>query len=253
MIFKSSPRAAVSSAACLLLLAGPLRAQLQPAPSPSPAVKPKQGFARLWNVLPLPGYSLELVIGADANGKVLQTAQPSNIYAGYSSLPPGRYVMRVFRTGDRQNPIKSFDVQLRDKSYFDILVSQAPGASPTAELIDETPDPTQDPVNRLTVRQFCPGATVVITAGGVQRTDSLVYGATQTLSGLPNGLVPLSMRAVKGSGSAKTWNTEADFRVAHRASLFIIADAYGRIRARTSIDGPSVADEAAAASPAHSP
>lgn len=212
------------------------------------------GHVRFWNLTPpLANITLELINAASTDGHALNTAGPANYYANYINVPPGTYALRVFRQGDRLTVIKSFNLAVRDRSYFTFLATAMPDGKPTVELIDDTPDPTKPPENRLTVRQYCPDSTVVITAGTNYKTDALAYGMTQTITGLPDGTVPLKMHAVKtGTTAVRTWDTQADFRSAHHATLFVINDLYGRIRARAAIDGPSPADEAEAAAAAKS-
>ena len=222
-----------------------------PLPKPTPA-KPKAGYIRFWNVLPpKDGPSFDLVLGGNSDGRVLNTAAPSNFYANYVSLPPGRCTLRVYRAGERQNVLKNIDLSLRDKSYYTLIASPQPGGQPSLDLIDDTPDPTKPPVNRVTVRQFCPDTSVVIAAGSSYRTDSLDYSKTQTIEGMPDGKVALTMRATKSGNSAvKTWDTQADFSVSHHSTVFVVNDLYGRIRARVAMDGPSPADEEEAAADA---
>ncbi len=205
------------------------------------------GNLRLWNMQPNNSPTLELVQGADPQGRVLQTALPLNYYAGYMQFLPGTYPVTIYRVGDRQTPVKSFNAQLRPDTYVTIIVSQGPGGTVGAELVDDTPDPVKPPSNRLTVRQFCPNVRVQVTAAGRVNTDLLEVGRAQTLEGLPDGVVQLMMHATAASGGVKTWNAEADFRPSRHASLLIFADGYGRIRPRVTVDGPSPAAEDATA------
>lgn len=205
------------------------------------------GNVRLWNMQPIGGTSLDLVIGSDTQGRAVQNAGPVNYYAGYNQLSPGTYPLTVFRAGDRQVPVKGFNVVLRPDSYVTIIVTQTTGGTLAAELVDDTPDPTKPPANRLTVRQFCPNVRVQVTAAGRLSTEPVEAGRSQTLEGLPGGIVPLTMRATMANGAVKTWNTEADFRTSRHASLLVFADPYGRIRPRVSVDGPSPAAEDATA------
>lgn len=247
------------AAALMFLPLTPLAAQ-SPSPSPVPGAspkastpKPKEGHIRFWNLIPPPtAPTLDLVLTTTGSeGRPLTSATPMNLYANYTGLPPGRYTLRVFRAGDRQNALKSFDLPLRDKSYFSLLATAQPDGQPGIELLDDTPDPTKTPNNRLTVRQFSPDTAVVITAAGRYRTDSLAFQKIQTLEDLPDGVVPLNMRATKtGAASVKTWDTQADFRASHHYTLFVVNDLYGRIRARVAVDGPSPEDEAEAAAEA---
>lgn len=250
---KSFPRLAVtvSILALGLTLAGDaavptLSAQATATPSPTsspPASKPKFGHVRCWNAFPLGSPTFELVLGAAPNDRTLQSSPPQNFYATYIAVPPGQYAVRIIRAGDRQNSIKSFNLPLRDKNYFTLFITQAADGQPAIELLDETADPAKTTPNRVTVRQFCAGATAIITAGG-KRTQPLPFGGVETLEGLPNGLVPLIMRATLPSGTSKVWNTEADFRASHRATVFITMDPYKRMRTRVTVDGPSVEQEA---------
>lgn len=233
----------------LLLPSGRLAAQsAHPTPSPAPP-RPKAGYVRFWNATPpATGLTLDLVVGTSPEGRVLHSATPANFYANYASLPPGQQVLRVFRNGDRQNAIKTFTLPLLDRSYFTLLATSQPNGSTSIEIVNDTPDPTKPPVNRLTVRQFCPDTTAIVTTTGNHQSDSLAYGQTQTLEGLPNGVIALALRATKGGVTGtKTWDTQADFRVSHHVTMFIVNDLYGRIRARVSVDGPSPEAEAEAA------
>ena len=244
--FRSAAVTASALAVLSLLPTAHLAAQT-PTPKPTP-VRPKAGFVRFWNAA---GFSFDLVLGSGPSARFVSTAMSSNFYATYVSLPPGPCPFRVYRSGDRQNTIKSFDVAMRDRSYYTLLATQEPGGQPSIELIDDTPDPAKPPNNRLTVRQFCQDAKVVITTGGNFKTDPMLYGVTQTIEGLPDGVVALKMTATKtGNNGVKTWDTQADFRVSHHSTLFVVNDLYGRIRARVAMDGPSPADEAEAAAEA---
>ena len=128
------------------------------APGQQGAAGRKFAHLRILNLLPLDGGSLDLVAaGADAKAPPLKTAPPSNFYMGYIDLPPVRASFTLSRVGNRATPIKSLDVPLKVDAYFTILAYLKPDGQPTADLIDETPDPTVPPVTRLTVRQFLPG------------------------------------------------------------------------------------------------
>ena len=217
-----------------------------PGASPSPAANVKAGHVRLWNMIFLNPTGLELVAGTGPAAKTLQTAPVANYSALYDSLPPGRYMFSVFRAGDRQTPLKSFDVMLADKSYFSILVVHLPGGQLSVELLDDTPDPMKPHVNRLTVRQLGLNTHAMVVTALTQHTDPLEPGSTQTLEGLPDGAVPVSVRNTTGPNQ-KNWNVEADFRTARHLTVFVVADAYNRLRLRTASNGPSPAEEAEAA------
>ena len=192
--------------------------------------------------------TLDLIVsGGGAPERRLGSAGPSNFYANYVNLVPGSYTLRVFKHDDLQNVIKSFNLPLRDKSYYTLLATQMPGTPIEVELVNDTPDPTKTPVNRVTVRQLCPNLTGVITATGNFRSDTLTFGKTQTLEGLPNGIVTLHLQATKQGNSTRSWDSEADFRISHHGTMFIVNDVYGRLSPHFSMDGPSPAEEAEAA------
>ena len=202
-------------------------------------------------MVPTTNPGLELVSTADPN-KVFATTGSTNSVTDYNELPPGRYAWQVFRTGDRQAPIQNFDVPLRDGSYVTIVVHEkegttapAPAVTPppssatsplVAELVEDTPDPDK-PVNQLTVRNYCPGSRVIVTTANRQTTNTLNYGAAQTLTGLPNSVLPLTTRAATRTG-ARTFHAEADFATNARSTLLIVDDAYGRFSPRLTTDGP---------------
>lgn len=205
-------------------------------------------------MVPKAGSNFDLV--ATNNPSVpLATATGMNLLSTYNDLPPARYTLQVFPAGDRQTPLKNLDAPLRDGSYVTILVHEASGtaaspnpgtsASPTpaaqnsslvVELVDDTPDPAK-PDNQLTVRQYCPGARVIVSTATKQMTDTLNYGASQTLTGLPSSTVPLVARAATRIG-ARTFNAEADFTGTYRTTLLLMDDPYGRFKPRLVQDGP---------------
>ena len=238
--------AVLISAVTLLAISNEHLVAQQPTAS---AAKPKVGYVRFWNMtIPTANVVLELVAGSTPDAHALNTASPANYYAGYAPLIAASYALRVYRAGDRQQAIKSFELTVKDHSYFTLFATQESGGPITVELIDDTPAPTKVLKNRLTIRQFCQDMTVVVVASGNYKSDPTPYGKTTFLEGMPNGNVPLSVRATKTRDNAvKTWDTTADFRVAHRATLFIVNDLYGRMRARVAMDGPSPEEEAAAA------
>ncbi|MBE7157792.1 MAG: DUF4397 domain-containing protein [Rhodospirillales bacterium] len=242
--------AAISLAAWLLVVGHPLHAQ-QPSTTPTaqPTSRTRTGNLRFWNLTPpTGGIVLEVVVGNPADGRALISSTPSNFYARYIPLVPGQYAIRTFRAGDRQQVIKSFDLTIKDRSYFTLCATQGADGHIAVELMDDTPDPTQTPKNRLTIRQFCPDLTATVTTSGNMKSEPLPYGKTVTLEGLPDGIVALAVHAVKaGDPALKSWDAQADFRMAHHSTLFIVSDLYGRMRARIAMDGPSPDEEVSAA------
>ena len=249
MTFKSfRPARPAVKALCLLWLCGvgigALRGQApqDPNASPSATPKPKFGYLRFWNLLPLTTSGLELAGASDPAGRGLLSARPGTFPSNYRLLPPARYTLTVYPFGDRLKPLNKtpMDVPLRADAYMTVVVrpSADPGGEAVVELVDDTLDPTQAADNRLTVYQCSPEARVVVTAARNFKSNPLVYGGTQTLTALPDGIVGLAISIATKAGPG-AWNTEADFRASARASLVVVADPYGRIRPRITVDGAS--------------
>ena len=232
---------------CWLLTAAALPAQTPLGTAPA-APKPKVASMRFLNLLPLDGGTLVLLSGASTQGPPLQVAPPSNFYAPYLKFQPARAIFKVCRLGNPQNPIKTADVPLKGGGYYTLLAHLQPDGQPTVEVIDETPDPSVPPTNRLTVRQYCRRARVVITAAGRQSSNPLGEGESQTLSDLPDGIVTLAMAATLAPGGPpRTLNIDAGFQRARHATIYVVTDPYDRLRPRVTSDGPSRAEEDAAA------
>lgn len=214
----------------ILLLCATLRLAAQ-----TPEPKQPAGYVRVWNMVLTSNDPIVVFTSIDPS-KPLLSASPVNVATGYTALRPGRYTLRIFQGDEKGVPAKTIDANVTDKSYQSILVTLAPEGHLATEVIDETPDP-EKPSNQLTVRQFCPGAQVVISAGS-QHTAPLDAGQTQVLDQMPDARVPIFMRAVTAQGP-RSQNAEFDFRLCKHGSLFVFPDAYGRIRLRTSVDGIS--------------
>ena len=170
--------------------------------------------------------------------KPLTTIQPYNYTASYYPLPPGAYNFIIRRPGDVTNPLKRQPVLLRPDTYVTFMVSEKSG-KPAVDLLDDTIDPKLvHGLSRLTIRQFMPGARVVVAAAGGAATPELGYGEVATLDNLPNVDTVLNMRATTGTGpQPKQWNADADFTNARHATVLVVPDPYGRFRPRVSYDG----------------
>ena len=118
--------AGISVGGCLLFCVAQAPAQTVPTPgnkaTPSPTPRPHEGHIRLWNVILSNATSLDLVLGSGPTARVLQTASTANLTPVYETLPPGRCQLSIFRGADRQTPLKTFDVNLLDRSYCTIYV-----------------------------------------------------------------------------------------------------------------------------------
>ena len=206
------------------------------------------GNVRLWNMQPIGAPILELVAGADPKGHPLCSGLVLNCSGGYVQLPPGAYPLTVFKTGDRQTPLKTFSVTFKPDTYMTIMVTQPPGGGPlSTELLDDTPDPTKTAANSLTIRPLIPNVRVQATVGDHSTTGMIEPGQKQTLDGLVGRILPVTVNAVLTNGTVRSWNGETNFGVSRRSTLVVFLDGYGRVRASLTTDGPSPAAEDAVA------
>lgn len=217
------------------LAAAALFAPGQPAAGQAP--KKPAAYLRLWNMALALNAPVEVSTGVEPGARPLLSAPPANFYTGYLPVLPGHYALRVHRASDPRTPLQVLDAGLADQGYYTVLVSQRAGGEITCELIDDNPDPKNPAVNTLVVRQYSAGSSVVVSAGG-QRTNPLAFGDAQTLPQMPGGAVPVTMRALTPKGP-RNWAAEADFKGAHRATVFVYPDTYGRVRFKLTSDGPS--------------
>lgn len=235
------PVKAAARVTCLFLLGsvGLLHGQTETDPASSPTPKPKLGYVRFWNLLPVSAGRLELVGASNPSGQSLLGAVPESFAVNYRALPPAHYSWAVCSSADRQKPLKNLtDVALGADGYLTIVARPPsdPNGHPVVEVINDIPDPAQPAGNCLTIYQCSPDARVVVTAGRRYISDPLNYAGTQVLKDLPDGIVGLAITITTKAGS-RSWNTEADFRASPRASLVVVADSYNRIRPRITVDG----------------
>jgi|ERR1700730_1500489 len=196
---------------------------------------PKVGYLRFWDMLPVANGAFELCkVGASASeGNLL-----SNIayqYSSYAEFPAGTYQLAVYKKGDRNSPIKTFNLNLKPDSFFTILLLPQSGVI-SAELIDDTNDPKATS-GILTVRNYFSGLTVAVASDTQKIVDTLPYGQTYAAAGLPLQRVPLTLRTRLPNGTSAESTAEADFKASKRATVLIIPDSYGRFRPRVTIDG----------------
>lgn len=225
----------------LSLLAIPVLAQTvppgaTPVPTPTPAPKPKEGYIRLWNMIPAGGDELSVVHDTGGAGEALASSTPCNYSAGYVPVKPGRYALKLVRTAAPDVAIKTFDVVMRADVYVTFL-AQKKGDEISVEMLDDTYDRTKALAGRLTIRHFLPGTKVTVTPAGQRATGQLTDGTVEVLEELPLRPILFRMRATLPGGGIRDWTTEVDFRVCRRASLLLGLDPYGRFRPRVSPDG----------------
>lgn len=234
MTFKSSHRTlATNIAVALLLNAGRMLAQSVPATLP--VHRQPGGYVRLWNMLISAPATFELSTSVDPNAPALVTASTASLANNYLRVAPGHYSLRVVNSAAREAPVKVLDANIPDKGYYTVLVYRDSAGKTAVDLIDDTPDP-KNPTNKLAVWQFVPETRAVVTGGG-QRTAALEVGQTQILDNMPNGKLAVQLRATTAKGD-RNWGVDVDFSASHRATVLVISDPYGRIRMRTTVDGP---------------
>lgn len=239
MTSKLLPRALVFSVLLALGtgVAGSRAQSPSPTPTPTPPPRKPSAYLRLWNMAFALNSPLELFTGAERGGRALLSAPPSNFYTGYERVVPGHYSLRISRPSDPQEVTRPVDAVLPDSGYFTVLVSQQPTGEILTELVNDSPDPAQSFDNVLVVRQYSADCRVVVSAGG-KHTEPLEFGGSQMLGQLPNGNVPVTMRAVTPQGPYN-WASEVDFKGHHRATVFVYPDTYGRVRFKLTADGPA--------------
>lgn len=206
----------------------------------APPPRQPSGFVRLWNMAVSAPATFELSASVDPQAAPLATASPASLANDYLRVVPGRYALRVVNAAAKEVPVKVFNANIPDQGYYTVIVYRDPAGKITADLIDDTPDP-KAPTNKLSVWQFCPDLRAIVTGGG-QRTNALEYGQSQTLDNLPTGKLAFQLRAQTAKGN-RNWGVEVDFSSSHHATVFVIADPYGRIRMRATVDGPNLATE----------
>jgi hypothetical protein len=194
----------------------------------SPA--PKVGHIRFWNMLPPANGVYEVCKAGDAAGASLLSGT-SYRYSSYAAFPVGRYRLSVFKKGDRQTPLKTFDVDLKDETYFTILV-----APQSVDLFDDTTDPKAT-TGTLTIRNYFPGSTVSVSSDTQTIATAISYGQATAATGFELKRMPLTLRTKLPNGTPAESTAEADFSVSKRATVLIIPDSYGRFRPRVASDG----------------
>jgi hypothetical protein len=222
----------------LLACVGSLAAQ--PAATPAPESErgnPKSAYLRFWNLTPKGSAELRLVRSTGAKeDELLASAEPMNYYASYEPLAPGRYTLKVARAADPQTPLQTFDVLLR-ANVFVTFLARTSQAKTTVEMVDDTFDPAKALAGRLVIHQCFPEASVVVTNDARPDSLALTYTGERTVEDLPLRRIQVRLQATLPGGKKKLWSTEIDFRTAHRVTLLLLPDVYGRFRSRISIDG----------------
>jgi hypothetical protein len=196
---------------------------------------PKLGYLRFWDMLPSTSGAFELckADGGDASPGLLNGT--SYRYSSYGEFPVGRYHLAVFKKGDRKAPIKIFDINLLQDTFFTVLLVPRAGVA-DIEVIEDTNDPKADSAT-LVVRNYFTGLTVSISSDAQKLVNALQYGQSNVVTGLPLKRVPLTLVTRLPNGMPAESTAEADFMGTKRATLLIIPDSYGRFRPRVALDG----------------
>jgi hypothetical protein len=191
---------------------------------------PKGGYIRFWDMLPANNGSFEVCKASETSGASLLNGTAYQ-YSSYVEFPVARYRLVVFRKGDRNTPLKSFDIDLKADTYFTIIVSPQ-----SIDAFDDTNDPKAT-TGSLTIRNYFPGLTVSVSSDTQTIAAAVAYGQSTVAPGFQLKRVPLVLRTKLPNGTPAESTAEADFTASRRASLLIIPDSYGRFRPRVTIDG----------------
>lgn len=243
-----------SSSRCLLLslCAVAVAAHAQPPmATPTPAPKPKEGYIRLWNMLPKEAGEVAVQVDTGSGEpQIIAAGPPGNFSAGYVPVKPGRYPIKIVRMDDPKTPLKSVDLVMRADVYVTFLAQAKDGAL-SIEMLDDTVARSPETPGKLTIRHFLPGAKVTISRKGTAPIGPLGDGAVQVVDNLPARAEVFKLKAVLPDGNTREWTTEVDFKTCRHVSMLLALDPYGRFRPRTAPDGqPEFTDPEAALVPA---
>lgn len=209
-----------------LILSSSLECHGQSASAPIP----KTGYIRFWDMAPATSGTFEVCKAGETSGASLLSGTPYQ-YSSYVQFPPGRYRLAVFRKGDRNTPLKTFDIDLKGDSFFTIIVSPQ-----SIDIFDDTNDP-KAASGTLTIRNYFPGLTVSVASDTQQLAEAVSYGQASVATGLALKRVPLTLRTKLPNGTPAESTAEADFTASKKATILIIPDSYGRFRPRVTSDG----------------
>jgi len=181
-------------------------------------------------MLPAPNGSFEVRKTTPPSSDEVLITGSAYRYSSYRDLPVGKYRLAITKKGDAA-PLKLFDVDLKQDSYFTILISPR-----GIEMFEDTED-VKATTGTLSIRNFFPGSTVAVQAGSNSVVDALPYGQSQQVTGLPLGRTRITVRAKITNGKPVETSAELDFKDGKRATALIIPDPYGRFRPRFTFDG----------------
>ena len=165
----------------------------------------------------------------------LMGKSPSGRYNNYLDFRPGAYHLAVSKSGEPEKPLKVANLNLLANSYFTVLAYSTP-QGPNVEVINDTNDPKATS-GTLTVRNYFSGVTADVFNGASKIVSALTYGQSVIVPNLPLERLSLTIHTLLPENVRAESGAEADFKLAKRATLLIIPDAYGRFRPRVALDG----------------
>ena len=188
-------------------------AKAQPVPTPTPKV----GYVRFWDMLPAANGSFEVrKISAPASEGSLLNGSAYQ-YSNYVELPMARYRLGVFKKG-QDAPLKMFDVDLKQDTFFTILLSPK-----SIDMFDDTIDP-KSTSGVLTVRNLFPGINVSVLSGSKSIVSALQSGQSYQATGFPLARTTLTVQANLANGKPGRSDLDIDFKQCSRATLLVIPD-----------------------------
>jgi len=154
-------------------------------------------------------------------------------YSSYSAFPIGRYRLGVFRRGESA-PLKIFDVDLKQDTFFTILVSPR-----SIDTFDDTID-SKSSSGTLMIRNFFPATALSVSSSSKSIVDALGTGQSYQATGFPLGRTTVTVRAKLPDGKPAQSDLDIDFKECSHATLLVIPDSYGRFRPRVTFDGKNL-------------
>ena len=130
--------------------------------------------------------------------------------------------------------LKVFSVDLKQDSYFTILISPR-----GIEMLEDTEDPKATS-GTLRFQNYFPGVSISASLDKKQIIDSLAYGQSYQTTGLPLVRSAVTFRAKLSNGKPVESAADFDFKTGKRATALIIPDSYGRFRLRVTFDGKNL-------------
>ncbi|MGH7938976.1 MAG: hypothetical protein ACREFG_10750 [Chthoniobacterales bacterium] len=165
----------------------------------------------------------------------LMGKSPSGRYNNYLEFRPGAYHLAVSKSGEPEKPLKLINLNLLANGYLTVLACPTP-QGPNVEVINDTSDPKAIS-GTLTVRNYFLGVTADVFNGASKIVSALAYGQSAIVPNLPLERLSLTIHTLLPKNVRAESGAEADFKLAKRATLLIIPDAYGRFRPRVALDG----------------